>query len=516
MFRLTYLRMEADPILGNLEIDFLEQEKFDHNIEPFTTILIGPNGSGKSLILRRVAELFRLIGDYPGTGNMGSGLSKSYELRFLRGEYEFKVALQIKSGYNRELTCHKRAITSQISPSQTPQLNPPWESATEDEVRKCSPDGMIVSSFLLNDRFVYSDNHADGFYQYLGVRSQPNYASTSGLLRKTMEALLSATRTARFTSDLRDLLSRMQYAPMFKLRFETRNSSTIFTGKLDVSQFKSFFEDWEDRRKTAPFGLLRYRKLTEDEVKTIVESINELVKDRVRLRDKYHSNAKIIELDLFGSALSPAFAKLIQDLQGLYLLVFSDIQVKKLKSEFSLNDTSSGEYHRLLSLVGLWSLATQNSLILIDEPEVSMHPNWQMEYVENLKKTFSSCPGCHFIIATHSHFLVSDLKSESSSVISMSRKDETGAFKAALARGGDFYAWSAEDVLYNVFNVATSRNIFVADFIADILTELSKGNAPEQARLDAEKVRILNHLGSSLKDGDPLKEVVASILKRMR
>lgn len=54
-------------------------------------------------------------------------------------------------------------------------------------------------------------------------------------------------------------------------------------------------------------------------------------------------------------------------------------------------------------------------MVLIDEPEISQHPNWQMQIIDMLDKCLSDSK-CHFIIATHSHFLVSDLPNYKSSV----------------------------------------------------------------------------------------------------
>ena len=44
----------------------------------------------------------------------------------------------------------------------------------------------------------------------------------------------------------------------------------------------------------------------------------------------------------------------------------------------------------------------ENSLALLMNRKCP-HPNWQMQYVEYLKKIFVHIKGCDFIIATHSH-----------------------------------------------------------------------------------------------------------------
>src|SRR5204863_1820576 len=116
---------------------------------------------------------------------------------------------------------------------------------------------------------------------------------------------------------------------------------------------------------------------------------------------------------------------LIEELVYLDLLRLEGIKIKKKNTDsYSVENSSSGEYHLLISLLGIFSRIEQDSIILIDEPEISLHPNWQMRYIQELKKMFCQFASCHFIIASHSHFLVSILKNESSSVISLNRNSD--------------------------------------------------------------------------------------------
>src|SRR5690606_31118696 len=118
-----------------------------------------------------------------------------------------------------------------------------------------------------------------------------------------------------------------------------------------------------------------------------------------------------------------------------------------------VEDTSSGEYHLLISLLGIFARIKPNSLILIDEPETSLHPNWQMRYIDELKKIFKKYSDCHFILASHSHFIVSDLENSSSSVLALTKNAEENV--SANLLDAQTYGWSAEEVLYLVFNLKT-------------------------------------------------------------
>ncbi|MEO2268131.1 AAA family ATPase [Pseudoalteromonas sp. YIC-656] len=78
----------------------------------------------------------------------------------------------------------------------------------------------------------------------------------------------------------------------------------------------------------------------------------------------------------------------------------------------SLSSRSSGEQCLFLLFLGILSSIENQSLILIDEPEISLHPSWQQRFVEILRSSLKNFTGCHFIIATHSPLIVSDISSQ--------------------------------------------------------------------------------------------------------
>ena len=50
---------------------------------------------------------------------------------------------------------------------------------------------------------------------------------------------------------------------------------------------------------------------------------------------------------------------------------------------------------------------TQNTLVLIDEPELSLHIRWQLEYITELRKIIE-LSHFHALIATHSPQIIHD------------------------------------------------------------------------------------------------------------
>ncbi|HKQ74227.1 MAG TPA: AAA family ATPase [Blastocatellia bacterium] len=68
---------------------------------------------------------------------------------------------------------------------------------------------------------------------------------------------------------------------------------------------------------------------------------------------------------------------------------------------------SSGEQHELVLLYELLFKVEPNSLILIDEPELSLHVSWQQQFLEDLQE-ITRLSSIDVLIATHSPSIIHD------------------------------------------------------------------------------------------------------------
>ena len=177
---------------------------------------------------------------------------------------------------------------------------------------------------------------------------------------------------------------------------------------------------------------------------------------------------------------------------------------KKDNDRITFDLCSSGEKHILFAFSGILSQIQDNSLILIDEPEISLHPEWQIQYVSTLDKLFSRYKNCLFIIASHSHYFVSDLKPDYSSIIAF-RKNGKDSSSELIPY--NTYAWSAENIIYNVFGIRTTRNYYFESDLNELLHLMENFSKKEE-----EKTKIANLLNKlrrySLNDADPLLKVI--------
>jgi predicted ATP-binding protein involved in virulence len=75
--------------------------------------------------------------------------------------------------------------------------------------------------------------------------------------------------------------------------------------------------------------------------------------------------------------------------------------------EILLSDLSSGEQHELVLLNELLFGVKDNALILIDEPELSLHVGWQVRFLPDLQRIQKLKP-LQIIMATHSPQIINE------------------------------------------------------------------------------------------------------------
>lgn len=66
---------------------------------------------------------------------------------------------------------------------------------------------------------------------------------------------------------------------------------------------------------------------------------------------------------------------------------------------------SSGEQHEIILMYDLIFKSTKDMLVLIDEPEISLHIDWQLEFIADLESV-AKVNSPQFIIATHSPAII--------------------------------------------------------------------------------------------------------------
>ena len=177
--------------------------------------------------------------------------------------------------------------------------------------------------------------------------------------------------------------------------------------------------------------------------------------------------------------------------------------------DITSEEMSSGEFDMLATVLSITAAADYpHTLMLLDEPELSLHPNWQMTLIDNLDRALRN-KVCHLLIATHSHMIVSDLPMKRSSVI-QAEKDENGNLKSTTISEST-YGWSAEEVLLKVFKTATDRNRYFGERIGKLLERMGNNTiSPKEVR---DELNELQEISMHLSDIDPMKTILNTIVE---
>ena len=346
---------------------------------------------------------------------------------------------------------------------------------------------IFSSSFIINDKFPFSSNN---FYAYKGPRQVANAIFSNTIDRQFIANILSLSKDGSKMKNVAKVFEMLGLENKCELSFHMKR----YVQKAKIRRTTANALNRNNRKFLTP--------LSEDDQEFIIDFVDTLTN-----KDDGKKN-----FELFSNPNIPFSTTQFAGISSLNNVLYDIKLWKKDGTSFSFSSASSGEKHMLFSMLNLIISAQEESLILIDEPEVSLHPNWQMKYIDTLKNIFSSF-NTHFIIATHSHFLVSDLEGESSSVIRLLKEEKTNAITGELIKSNT-YGWSPDEILYRVFEVASSRNRFVAEDIANILDYLSD---PERTGniVNMETLAKLESLKKTLNEMDPLKKVVTSILNKL-
>lgn len=127
-----------------------------------------------------------------------------------------------------------------------------------------------------------------------------------------------------------------------------------------------------------------------------------LEKDSGKAKEEFYEDPEIKSLTTILSTLGYKWSlECVDPLSNHY-----DIRLEKQGSKFLVGAASSGEKELLTYLFAIFALNVRDALIVVDEPELHLHPRWQSTLL-GLFEQLSSETGNQFLLATHSPVFVS-------------------------------------------------------------------------------------------------------------
>lgn len=460
-------------------------DRIGKNENPFETIIIGSNGTGKSTVLRYITEIFnRAI-----SGKNCRNLKHSF----------YKLEYYIDSDFATIVIEKKKVLLL---------LNDIKIKSKEDFK---FPKKLLALAFMVNDKYYFQKNsEEEDCYKYLGIRGAANASWTSTISDKVAENVIYLAEhknIKRFVENMSDFLN---VDSRFVLTCELYENK-----KLGIKKYDEIYDYVEKKiekiKEKESYRTDFANKLTTEDISKYTRFLDYYLKKKQEIKTKHDSIQLEFSLttyfeDTFN--LIEAY-KILKDLKLLNILGNLTLYLSKGNELYSFDDSSSGEKHIIYIITSISRYIEDNSVILIDEPEISLHPEWQMKYMGFMRRLFTDYNSCHFLVATHSPYMVSDLIPGESSLVVMKMKENER--KAELI-DFDTYAWSVENILYDVFGTRTARNYFFEKDLSDLLDGvevLGKDNIDE-------KKRLLNKLESYVfSDNDPLKEILLEVKRRI-
>lgn len=504
-FRLISLQLKESNEFDSHIFQFSnEKEKEKTRTLPKTTLIIGSNGTGKSRLLRVILDIFNDLYNYKTSGKANFRFKEYYLLKFQYNSITYSI-----ENNKRELTCKNG--DDLLSGIQNVSL----------------PVKIIGAAFSISDKLPSKNNRIFGsfsnsrydndYYEYLGIKTFNNMASSSGHINRSIDLIVEAISDKNFQKDVKAIFKYLEFAPKIFIEYRFSHNREFLTEELSVKSFKKRFKEMDEKRSGFSFGV--FKKLSEENDETINEVLDYLKK----ISKIYQRKDKLsFEINFSDFAANRQFIreyKMLNILRKLNIISYSHINVfKKHKHNtmdghpLNIRDMSSGEVQILTSMLSLAAVVTNNSLVIIDEPEISLHPNWQTQYMETLNTVFKNYLNCHFLIATHSHFIVSDLKKDSSSILSLTINKHYELESNLIDYST--YGWSSENILYNVFGVTTFRNHYFEMDVTKLLALISQ----KSKNFTAIK-KLTNKLELLITDenqNDPLKVIVSDAKKYLR
>jgi len=412
-------------------------EIFNHeillNLNERITIIHGPNGFGKTTILRMVNALFN--GRY-----------------FQLSKVLFS---ELKVDFDNESYIHVRKVAKSRGKNDSTQLyisapnceNPfTWSSVSQMEKERQKllknidefpflsridyeswvhhPDGEIMSldDILENfgDRLGFPENPTPEWLKTIQESIHVNFIETQRLLKFPSPGLYTESYRQRAYLTTRSTVSLLskelakeiqtnlgQYADLSQSLDRSFPARLVkATHSLSDQDLHRRLEQLEQKRKSLiSVGLLEPQPdglEIQPEINEKTQSVLSVyIEDTERKLQVFDNLAA--KINALRTIINKRFQYKQMSVSKEEGFTFSTFDGNKLRS----SDLSSGEQHELVLLYELLFKVKPNSLVLIDEPEISLHIAWQVEYLKDLREIIELSQ-FDVLMATHSPDIISD------------------------------------------------------------------------------------------------------------
>ncbi|MFK4064088.1 ATP-binding protein [Brucella anthropi] len=432
------------------------------------TVINGENGTGKSAMLRILSDA-------------ALGLRESRQNRL----YASEISLDVKGSISRTIA---------ISGTQNDRF--PLTSGIEL--------GLNSNRFDLMEFYYYGPKHSG------------NYVSASKASNTIAHSILSEQQNTELAGEpLLHLFDYMGFGPEITFDFKLSRN----TKKIENSEYlRRLEEHLAQRSKDLPSKSKLPQTLFQSVWSAIEiynrEEVRQLLRRGLRASIDIRRGRKLtfegeqfLPFQDFGLGDRPH--QWLADMLSLGILTCTTGFNNRGTSEsVALEDLSSGQWQLMNSLVNLSINSLDETLVLIDEPENSLHPKWQTDFLSLVRRVLSHRQGCHVIIATHSPLIAASLLPHDGNLIRFyraSRGDQIQIKRESIA-----YGWLPGDVLQSQFDMDSARAPELTKATNEALALLRMSSEPTDALRTV--ARRLRNFQKILPAHDPLNDILNAII----
>jgi predicted ATP-binding protein involved in virulence len=386
-----------------------------YDLDRHVNVFFGPNGSGKTSILK---ILHSALQNEPELISSVAYQSASVEIHSLRHDRNFLLSYIKREDGEPSMVAEPsaarlandddvdRSISLRVRRAErwknTPEIETP---SNEKTISRWWQHSYLPTSRLYMDNrsqlYFPTSWHQPGGAEAVAAEDaldssfaralQSLWSTRYGdIMRKVSEIQQEALQTIFL-----DML--MPDAETPPRRSATRDEARLLDADRAFERMSSFLKRQSDRRIQQALGskeqfVERYNK--DAKLRHIVNHIT-VVEAQIELEMTPIQQLSDLVRRLFLKGKSLSF-------EGPRISVVTDSDLN-----IGLEKLSSGEKHLLRILVA--ALGANENAMLIDEPELSMHIDWQRELVKNIR---SLNPNCQLILATHSPEIMAEISDE--------------------------------------------------------------------------------------------------------
>lgn len=393
-----------------------------------------------------------------------------------------------------------------------------YEKINNYKIEYTKPPARIIVH--TNSKFnKFPDQYSAGTKNYINISNGSRHSEFGDIFEKI---LFSKNFNAK---SVKDTLIYLNYTPIirFKIHVFGGNSTSGYLDKV-TKKYIDLLKDLDFDLSKPPQKFKRHQKkllsllyiFEENQIKQpTAEEIKELYYLIVQKKILDYQIEIIVDLSSnkynYGCLDKNEFILLskynLLRISNIFLNLLDRNIIHLFSSEtpengISFYSLSSGQKSLINTLLGISSVIENNSLVCIDEPEISLHPEWQNEIIKKIQEVFFEKKGCHFLISTHSPQVVSGLNSENGFILDL----ENSLTYSSL----EYTKKSADYQLAKLFNAPGYNNEYIIKICLYLLSKI-KDNAVFDKK-DFSNIEELKDLQLSMKTDDPVYYLVKEVI----